>query len=288
MHLTYESVPDKTELMQGDVLARVPEIEAILEEVHPHFFKDSNKNPYFMVLSQTCDLVKHQGACKTRYVTLAPVRSLDLVIDRHLHDANAIAVRAELPVLDLKAKNKTTEFLQRLFNNNEPGYFYLDAADTELAQDSVAFLSLSIAIRSDLHFGACLKAKILQLDSTFQAKLGWLVGQIYSRVGTDDWPTPALKAKIKQVIAEAAIWVDGTKVTALEKEFQRLVQGVPEAQMTRDQIDAVLAKVPTKKQVVFGEVSRIVKAALGPGQDALADRISKRLENDEGLALHLK
>ncbi|BAC47429.1 bsr2164 [Bradyrhizobium diazoefficiens USDA 110] len=41
-------------------------------------------------------------------------------------------------------------------------------------------------MKADLHLATCVAAKILQLTDTFQAKLGWLVGQMYSPVGTQD------------------------------------------------------------------------------------------------------
>jgi len=36
-HFTYSEHPDNASLMQGDVLERTPEIDRLLEEVHPHF-----------------------------------------------------------------------------------------------------------------------------------------------------------------------------------------------------------------------------------------------------------
>lgn len=125
LHFTYEPNLCKTELMQGDVLERTPAIDDLLKVVHPHFH-GRQKNLFFIVLTQSCDLVQRTagGGCKAPYITLAPVRSMDSVIDRHLAQLPTPKVTAELPVLGAKAKTKASEFLGRLFNNNELGYFY--------------------------------------------------------------------------------------------------------------------------------------------------------------------
>ena len=274
--------------MQGDVIARTAKVNEILKEVHPHFYQHS-KNLFFMVLTQSCDLaLRGGGACKAPYITLAPVRSLDLVVERHLGQLPPVEVAANLPVMGSKAKSKASEFLQRLFNNNEPGYFFLDSEDTPLDFDCVAFLNLSIAIKSDLHRESCLDAKILQLDATFQAKLGWLVGQMYSRVGTMDWTPSELTKKVGRVLQDAAIWIDDGKVSPLEEVFRTIATSRPDVRMTQAEISRAIAKVPSKKQLVLKEASRVIEEALGPEQAALAERLRKRLEGDAGLATFLK
>jgi hypothetical protein len=288
MHITYHPALATTELMQGDVLSRTPAIDELLKTVHPHFYQHP-KNLYFMVLTQSCDLVvRHDGACKAPYITLAPVRSLDLVVERHLSQFPLADVEADLPVLGTKARNKASEFLQRLFNNNELGYFFLDSEDTALDGDCVAFLNLSIPIKSDLHRKTCLEAKILQLNETFQAKLGWLVGQMYSRVGTQDWEPTQLTRKVSKVLQEAAIWIDDGKLSPVEEAFKAIAQGNPGARMTQADITKVVSKAPDKRRRVLDEASRVIGETLGPEQAPLAERLRKRLEGDAGLSAALR
>ena len=72
IHFTYKQEADFASLCQGDVLAVTEELKSILEEVHPYFLNEQYK--YFMVLSQSCDLVRRKGkACKTPYITLAAI-----------------------------------------------------------------------------------------------------------------------------------------------------------------------------------------------------------------------
>lgn len=236
MHFTYEENLCETSLMQGDVLKRTPEIDNLLKEIHPRFYENP-KNLFFMVLTQSCDLVQR----KAPYITIVPVRHLDIVVQRHLAELDSTTVKANLPVLGEKSKTKATEFLQRLLNNNESGYFFLNSTDTELPADCVAFLNLSIALKADKHYESCLAAKILQLNDTFQAKLGWLVGQMYSRVGTPDWNKKELTTKIKEILKDSAIWVNDYHLKELNSG-QYLINSDTDAKLTKTDINAAIKK----------------------------------------------
>lgn len=288
-HFTYEPVLSKAELMQGDVLERTPDIDGLLSEIHPHFFKRKN-NLFFIVLTQSCDLVQRSasGGCKAPYITIAPVRPLESVIERHLQQLAAPAVMAELPVLSSKAKSKASEFLVRVFNNNEPGYFYLDSEETALPCDCVAFLNLSIAIKANEHLQKCLAAKILQLTDVFQAKLGWLVGQMYSRVGTDDFPHEVATQKTKLALKDAALWVEDGKVSALEMAYASLQQAQPGVPMTVEQVKEAISRAKTKKQEVLERTAVVIDKALGDSHGELAQKLRKRLESDAALSQLLR
>lgn len=287
MHFTYEEEKfDPTQLCQGDVLRRTPEVDALLSQVHNHFFLKSNYL-HFMVLTQTCDLVVRadKGDMKARYIALAPVRSLESVLNREVK-SQALSVEGELPVLTDKGKTKLTEFLTRIYNNNEPNYFFLESAGTSLATDCCASLDLSIAIRTGEHYPTCLGAKILQLNDTFQAKLGWLVGQLYSRVGTDDWEQKLLKGKTNAALKNAAIWVPDATRKHLEQEFQALKVTDAAAKITAEWIQAAIKKMPVKKDLVLQQIDTVVLKALNEtlrGHDpenisAVARRVRKLLD----------
>lgn len=288
MHFTYES-SSLDALMQGDVLARTPDVDEVLMQVHPHFHAHP-KNTHFIVLTQSCDLAVRTagGRCKAPYITIAPVRTLDLVIERFLGQEGAAPINAELPVLGQRAKSKASEFLQRLFNNNVPGYFYLAAEGAALPHDSVAFLDLSIAIKADLHFGKCLSAKLLQLSAEFQAKLGWLVGHVFSRVGTQDWDDAELRKKVNKQLEEIAIWIPDSAVTTLAQSLGATAAGG--RIVSRDEVSAAIRKMPNKKQKVLDEIDRVVGDVLPGSADGvlLAQKLRKRLESDMSLTALLK
>lgn len=290
MHFTYAEQPDLSELCQGDILARTSEIDSLLELVHPHFHK-KDSNLYFMVLTQSCDLVPREGGrIKADYITISPVRSLDSVVGRQISDMQSPDVRADLPVLTMKAKNSLGEFLKRIYNNNESGYFYLEGIGTPLVGDCCAFLNLSIAIKAPEHYQRCLAAKILQLNDTFQAKLGWLVGQMYSRVGTKDWEPPDLKLKVQATLENAAIWIPDASLKQLEATYRDRVAagGAGPNTMTEEEIASALKKVPTKKAQILEQLTAAFTSAIGQLKDdenpeifqALSKKIFKRLDGD--------
>jgi hypothetical protein len=288
MHFTYDEIRP-TELMQGDVLERTSAIDALLEEVHPHFFQHL-KNLFFMVLTQSCDLVPRAagGKCKAQYIAIAPVRSLDVVVARYISDASAADVRSSLPVISDKVKTKASEFLARVMNNNEPGYFFLEGKDTPLGSDCAAFLNLSIAIKSEIHFATCLEAKILQLRPDFQAKLGWLLGQLFSRVGTQDWDQKVLTKKVSAFLKDAAIWVPDAKIAYLEEAFARSRDANPDAEMTAMDVASALKQAPTRKHMIIDRATKVIAEALGPEREEDVMLLRRRLESDEGLTMLLK
>lgn len=289
LHFTYDSEPSKTDLMQGDVLRRTPELDELLKVVHPHFYQNK-ENLFFIVLTQSCDLVRRSvgAACKAPYITIAPVRTLDMVVERHLLQQARPTVDTDMLVMSAKARVKATDFLARVFNNNEAGYFYLDSEDNELSCDCVAFLNLSIALKTGLHFDICLAAKVAQLTSTFQAKLGWLVGQMYSRVGTDDFARDIISKKTKSALKDVALWIDDQHVQAVERVFNEFQVAQPGNKMPATEITKALSKIPNRKQLVLEQAERIIKETLGEGNNALCTKLRKRLENDAALIALLK
>lgn len=209
---------DRESLQQGDVIRRSPGVEAVLREVHPHYF---NKPDYrfFIVLTQSCDLARRAGQpSAARYVTVAAVRPLSLAIERYIAQQQFDELESRLGFASEDRKEKLRQFVERVMNNNEDSYFFLRAEPTHgLDEDHCAFLQLSIALKADLHYDTLLAAKILQLQEPFQHKLGYLVGTSYSRVGTEDWVPKHLTAEdfnkaVQERIAAAGsvLWLERT------------------------------------------------------------------------------
>lgn len=187
IHFTYKPNPDMQSLCQGDVLEITPELSVVLKEVHPYFLNEQYK--YFMVLSQGCDLVRRNGKnCKTPYITLAAVRSYSEFLEKILLKGKFAEKNKELLLMDDKHKERAYQLIERIYNNTEPEYFFLFKEEAlEFQESMVAYLKVSIALKSDEHYDKCLSAKKIELTDEFKAKLGWLVGNMYSRVGTADW-----------------------------------------------------------------------------------------------------
>jgi len=92
-----------------------------------------------------------------------------------------------------KHKARLSHLISSLFNNNAKDYFFLKSSPkNELNDDSCTFLHLSIAIKTQDHYDLCLNEKCLELSDIFRSKLGWMVGNLYSRIGTEDYVPAAL------------------------------------------------------------------------------------------------
>ena len=159
----------------------------ILKDVHPFFLNEQYK--YFIVLSQSCDLVRRNGKdCKTPYITLAAVRNYSDFLERMLLKGRFAEKVNGLLIMDEKNKERAYQLVERVYNNTEPEYFFLYKEDAlGFPESMVAYLKVSIALKSKEHYDKCLNAKRIELTDEFKAKLGWLVGNMYSRVGTADW-----------------------------------------------------------------------------------------------------
>jgi len=236
MHFTYEDEWDREVLFQGDILKRTDEINTLLEEVHPLYLKDDYR--CFIILTQSCDLVQRdKKPCNARYITLAACRPLATALEREIERLRSVRPGVERAA-GIASKNhrfKVEQFLGSVLNNNRVPYFYLHPElGADFPEACCAFLRLSVSIRTADHYSMCLRAKILQLRTDFQAKLGWLVGELYSRVGTEDF-TPNTDTKlefeerIERVLkAHGTLWVSAKRYMPLLKRLQREEEISPE------------------------------------------------------------
>jgi hypothetical protein len=255
-HYIYEN-PNKSELTQGDVLERGEALDPLLSEYFPYYFQHRDYH-YFIVLTQSCDLVRRDGeACGAPYITIAAVRPVRDVL---LLEAAKLQVSElqQTNIIGNKGREKLAMFLESLMDNNKPGFFYLHADPAVgISQPSCAFLQLSISFRSE-HYSKCLLAKLAQLKEPFQAKLGWLIGNMYSRVATTEWDTErpgdkvgAAASKILKGVflnyddeqikaALADIREDTTKKVMTSEEIKNYIKNkkmVPKLKQFKDQVE---------------------------------------------------
>lgn len=227
MHFTYEAALDTTSLHQGDLIKRTDAVDRLIAEVHPHFSRP--EYPFFCVLTQSCDLViRGAEPCATRYITIAAVRRAEDAWARELPKYQRTPAEVELGFCNELEKVRLVQFVQRLLNNNEPRYFFLfRESSVGLHEDYVGFLQLTVALKSDLHYTDLLNAKVLQLKAPFQHKLGHLVGNMYSRIGTDDWvPTVEseqdFQKRAQAIVDPLALWLERDIYKSVTKEISTL------------------------------------------------------------------
>jgi hypothetical protein len=257
-HFTYRKATG-ADLCQGDVLQKTPELLVILRKAHRHY---ANKTyTHFIVLTQTCDLVRRKQTCKARYITLAAVRPLALVLEREVATGQGEFERAA-GVASNEVKARLRLLTERLLNNNEPEYFYLhEDAGLGFPESSCAFLRLSIGLRAYQHYDTLVAARIMSLTEGFQAKLGWMVGNLYSRVGTEDW-VPGAYAKPKEfrshidlLLDSVCTWIDPEQLT----EAKRTSTHDP-ARITAARRRALLTHI--KRTQVLGSRERAIQSVL--------------------------
>ncbi len=178
--------PDENCLCQGDILKRTPALIELLGKVHPHY-ADHLSYRYFVVITQTCDLVCRDGyPPSSPYITIAAARPVEEAIQREAKK-HQDWWETPLGLLDSKEFDQMVLFAESLLNNNITNYFYLhEDLSLGISGQHCAFLSLAITLKID-HYEICRKAKVAQIQEVFRAKLGWLLGNMYSRVGTSDW-----------------------------------------------------------------------------------------------------
>jgi hypothetical protein len=275
-HFTYCD-PDYSLLRQGDILKKSEDISTILGKVHPYFIKDDCK--YFMVLTQSCDLERRDGKpCKAPYITIAAVKPLDLLIKnevaRHQTDLDKIC-----GICNEDKRHRLYQFLERLLNNNEPDYFYLhEDAALGFNDKMVAFLRLSIAIKSDLYYEACFHSKILELTLEFKAKLGWLIGQMYSRVATPDWvdnsPANEFKNQINDLLDAKVHWVNKKLVRELNSKHSG-----PIHRLGKSKCEELISTIEIQKdrEVFKDKISAILTDFID--DKAVIEKIVKRIDN---------
>jgi len=193
-HFTYNEELGESTLHQGDLLYRTDRIENILQKVHPYYLKESFK--YFMVLTQSCDLVRRGDNCKARYITLAAVVTFENTLINEISKFQRDRIEKIGSVCDISQKSFLYNLVESILNNNHNEFFYLHEDNyLGLTEACCTILRLTVALRSNEHYNECLKSKFIELDSEFRAKLGWLVGNIYSRIGTRDWAPDIIPQK---------------------------------------------------------------------------------------------
>jgi len=286
-HWTYEAFAPGSDLLQGDVLEPTGSLRSILKEVHPHFLDP--KYTAFLVVTQSCDLAVRKGRFNTGYLNIAVIRPIAAV----LHDFLIQVCRPVREGVYLReTKSEAYRLLERVFNQNEQalGLFYLHPdVGSGIGAPSAALLRVTVTLRVE-HYQVLKVARRGRLSSEFRSKLGWLVGNLYSRIGTQDWSEPEDRSKEMEKLVKAClepgdpsygpIWVPEAWVAAAVKE------GVRIEQLDRDKVTSTLEahKPPTAKEQVIEQALRILKEVASTIDEDTLGRLRNRLNNDSVFA----
>ena len=287
-HWTYRDVEPDEDLCQGDILVPDEGLKKIFKEVHPHFF-DSNRYLGFLVITQSCDLVRrgNKKKCSASHISIAVIRSLSAVLDDLVQ---SVCTPATDQVFFEENKKQARDLLTRILNQNEQkeGIFYLHSdIDSGIGENSVALLRVSVAFRAE-HYDTLVESRKGGLNPAFSNKLGWLVGNLYSRVATPDWADSTDGVKNQRDIIDKFLqelcWIN-------KETFELAVKGgVDRGSLNRENIQNNIQKYkPTPiRGALINHVIETVKNIKSVSPDDDLEKLRNRLANSSELAKILK
>lgn len=292
MHWTYAARPEQSDLEQGDFLFPDDGLRSLLDEEHPRF--NSEKIIGFVVSTQSCDLVRRNGKPpKAGHINILAVRSLKESLPNLIESCCRQVGRGIFLRSD---RGRAKDLLTRIFNQNEQAlglfYFHPDA-DLGIGDHSVAYLRIAVALDAK-HYDALLQARRGGLDPAFQAKFGWLVGNLYSRAATPDWSDRdggggQLKDLVEthlqeQIAGLGPHWIDDELVDVGKK--QGVIFDNRSFGELSNELEACRPPPPIDKLIaeIEGEVRKVV-----PGiDDTSLGKLSNRVRNNGRIKKLLK
>lgn len=290
-HFTYEPRLLSDDLQQGDVISITDTLREILRSTFPSF-DDPDKYQRFAVLTQTCDLVRRprygseEPVCNASYITLAAMRPLPVILEREVAKYQSDDIERQNRLCRLKHKQKLEQFVERLLNNNADGYFFYHETGDAVPQPMCAVLPVSIALRSE-HYNICNTARMVGLKDVFQAKLGWLLGNCYSRVATEDWvPNTLTRSEFNKKVATIAkanyAWADNISMKELKKAISE-EKIKPDSMTIADFLTQIPSRTENILSLIRSEMERMPELKKDPN---LIERVIKNVKcNNQFLSL---
>lgn len=279
---------DKTTLTQGDVIARTDDVVERLGQAH-QYYADAPHYSHFVVLTQSCDLVRRRGSFRAPYITIAAAKPFRNTIEEYFDDKSKSIKGADFAFHSESLVDKAQQLLERHLNNTEPEHFFLPkSGNPNLPEDMLVFLRLTVALRKE-HYDALASAKIAELADVFQAKLGWLKGNIYSRVATPDIEERDVNAaEIKKQFFESyvpkdkLVWLSSLQADLLRKLVRAKSADEGRDLTTEEVLEIIETEIPEDTQIVANNiVERLVKNKLIEQGDAdAAGRFARAIANE--------
>ena len=251
---------DQNNLCQGDVIRRTPELAEAICQAHDYYGRAEDYS-HFVVLTQSCDLVRRRGQVKAPYLTLTAARPMRVVVDKFISQHVSQVEGSNLRIIKNSAKRRLEEKLERLIHNTDDGLFFLpqDGCE-EIPEDLCAFLHLSIALRTD-HYETILRAKVAEIDDVFRAKLGWLAGNIYSRVATPDIEEHIDDPKSykkdfynKHSRSDEFLWLSPFQLDLLKRQIREHLSTTKQEELPRDDAELLISEIPTDAEIISNSI----------------------------------
>lgn len=275
-------------LSQGDVIERTDEVVERIGQAHQYYAEAPNYS-YFVILTQSCDLVKRRNQFNAPFITIAAAKPFKKTI-QDFFDVNSKPVEgAEFSYHSGSLIGRARQLVERHLNNTEPEFFFLPSSGhPNIPEDLVVFLRLTIALRKD-HYDALAQAKVAELADVFQAKLGWLKGNIYSRVATPDIEERDVNAQAikkdfynRYVPKDDLVWLSGLQSTLLKRIVKERSQDVGRNLTGDEVLDIIENDIPEDTQIIAANiVERLKKNKLiNVGDQDAAQQFARVIANE--------
>ena len=200
--------PDNSDLCQGDVIGSRKLTPAL--NGHQDYMAERTDFEAFCIMTQTCDLVRPRQA---EFITLAVVRKITNIFDKS--EAR-------------KSGDRLKNIIQHRANTR---FFYLYPEPAAgIIEDSVVDLRVMFALHRK-HYDQIVDARNMSMDELYAAHLGWMVGNVFSRIAMPEWQhlkeVPTLEVKITSL--QDAIAQRGMLPEELEKPLSSRPRVTPSA-----------------------------------------------------------
>jgi hypothetical protein len=257
------------------------------------YYAEGEGYDYFLVLTPSCDLVMRDGKSKSRYISLAAVRPLSVLVERELEKYKR-SLKVPGLFCNLDRKDRAVQFVERLLHNTEEGYLFLPGEFFGDETDRCAFLHLSVALRASEHYDACLSSKFKQLATDFSAKVGQLTANLYGQVATQaldeqaDIDPQQIKDEYRARLldSESIYWLSGEQ----EREFKAQAKAVKDAnggEIDDIAVREIFAKIPSDKELLVNRIMKIVSDA-GVEDNQLTGSLKNSLLSDTVIGRFMK
>lgn len=284
----YQDIAPESGLQQGDILDKSPAILSALGKVFPEDL--ISKTNAFIVLTQTCDLMRrNKKPCKAKYINLATVSPLEdsiiMLLDDICDRASLNAGSTISGIYISKDKYKAEQLIERILNQTEEdrALFYLPPqADAGIGVHSIVNLQVNAPLKVDCYDSLVGNLKG-RLKNEYQNRLGWLVGNLFSRVAIPEFDINEKKSIIKDFLTpkdkeSGPFWISRDAIT--EAQSKKIEMNENEKTI-RELYELLEAQKPSSsKEKAMKRIISIIKEEEGTLSESKLQRISDRLNQD--------
>jgi hypothetical protein len=275
-------------LTQGDIIEKSEPVVERVAQAH-QYYAQATDYTHFVVLTQSCDLVRRKGAFKAPYITIAAAKPFSKTLDSYFRQNSKPLKGTGISYFSQTLSGKARQLIERHINNTEPEFFFLPKeGHPNLSEDLVVFLRLTIALRQE-HYEVLANAKVAELADVFQAKLGWLTGNIYSRVATPDLEDRGLDSKSiktqyyeQYIPRDSAVWLSSIQAEYLKKLITKKCAELGRDLTEEETLNLIYGEVPEDALIIAQNIVDLLRKnqLIDPADRALQIRFANVISNE--------